>query len=511
MDKVTIENTFQAENTIQPQEMDLFSLFFEKSTDLFSIISPEGMLLFVNQAWERMLGYSDDDIKGRSFFDFIHPDDAEKAKQEFLGQFEGDQSCLSSCRLLCNTGAYKWLEWSVNAHDGMKNLIAVGRDISDRKLAEDELMIREERYRLLAENARDVIWTMQLDGTITYISPAVELLRGFTVEEAMNQPIDQIITPDSQKIVIGYIQRLNEAYALGMPLEDFRCENEYYCKDGSTLWTEVFVHPHMGGKSKSPTILGVTRDITERKQFEARLLEQTNDLKELIATRDKFFSIIAHDLRSPFNGFLSMLQYMEESILTMSLFDVQKFIKMLGVSASNLFMLLENLLEWSRIQTGTYTTNFKPFVLRDRAESSCELILESANKKKIAFELDIPEELIVFADERMVEGIFRNLTSNAIKFSPNTGKISITAKKNADNSVEVIIRDNGIGMSDKLMEGLFKLGVDISRKGTEGEPSSGLGLILVKEFTDKMGGKIWVESEEGKGSAFHFTLPSGSH
>lgn len=135
------------------------------------------------------------------------------------------------------------------------------------------------------------------------------------------------------------------------------------------------------------------------------------------------------------------------------------------------------------------------------------LLMDSANKKEIEINFDIPEDLKVYADENMLGGILRNLTSNAVKFTPKGGKVFISAKS-LDNAVECSVSDTGIGMNQEMKENLFKIDVNTSRKGTEKETSTGLGLIICREFIDKHGGKLWVESEQGKGSTFHFTLPS---
>jgi PAS domain S-box-containing protein len=152
-----------------------------------------------------------------------------------------------------------------------------------------DLQIKEERYRLLTEHARDVIWTQKLDGTITYLSPAVEVLRGLTVEEAMVQPVDKILTPDSLIKVVMYLQEQYSNFTAGLPLKSFRGELDYYRKDGSILSTEVITYPIPGKTLDEVIILGVTREITERKEFEAKLHAQAKELKTLNDTKDKFF------------------------------------------------------------------------------------------------------------------------------------------------------------------------------------------------------------------------------
>jgi len=238
-------------------------------------------------------------------------------------------------------------------------------------------------------------------------------------------------------------------------------------------------------------------------------LEENNlQLKELDSIKDKFFSIIAHDLRSPFNSFLGFTKMLAEDLPTMTLEQIQKIADSMRKSATNLYSLLENLLEWSFLQRGVTTFSPVSFLLMPKLSESLSSIIELASKKEIGIDFNIPENLTVYADDNMLWSIIRNLVSNAVKFTPNGGKVTITAKPIPGDMVEVSIKDTGIGMNPEMVENLFKLDIDTSRKGTENEPSTGLGLILCKEFVEKHGGRLRVESEEGTGSTFHFTLPA---
>ena len=176
-----------------------------------------------------------------------------------------------------------WYELSVARLGGMAGsepeFIMLLRDITARRQAEEQLRINEERHRLLAENALDVIWTIEVDGTISYVSPAVEKLRGFTPEEAMRQPSEAIHPPDSLAKSLGYFQELQSRARAGLPLEPFRGELEYYCRDGSTVWCHVIVLPLLGADGSLRQLLGVSRDIDERKRHELEL-RQARDLTE---------------------------------------------------------------------------------------------------------------------------------------------------------------------------------------------------------------------------------------
>ena len=261
--------------------------------------------------------------------------------------------------------------------------------------------------------------------------------------------------------------------------------------------------------------LGMVQDVTElrkateeRKRVEAEIELKNVELQKLNAEKDKFFSIIAHDLRSPFSGFLGLTELMAESLQRMTLEEIQQLAFMMRNSAANLFRLLGNLLEWSRMQRGLTSFDPKVFLLMPKMAESIVLVLESAKNKEIEIYFEIKADFEVFADENMLESIMRNLASNAIKFTPKGGSITFSAISNANNQVEISIRDTGIGMNKKMIDHLFRLEKSMSRKGTDGEYSTGLGLIICKDFIEKHGGKLWVESEVGKGSTFRFTLPA---
>ncbi len=249
---------------------------------------------------------------------------------------------------------------------------------------------------------------------------------------------------------------------------------------------------------------------SEELKVTAENLEQKNvELINLNATKDKFFSIIAHDLRSPFNIFLGLTEIMAEELPTLTMDKLQEISVSMRNSAINLFRLLENLLQWARMQKGSFSYNREILELLPIVNESAAVIQETAKNKDIVLSVDIPENLMVFADSNAIQMVVRNLLSNALKFTKEGGKVSISAKA-VENIVNVSVEDSGIGMSKNLIENLFRLDVTTNRKGTNGEPSTGLGLIICKELIEKQGGKLWVESKEGIGSVFHFSMYSSS-
>ena len=247
-----------------------------------------------------------------------------------------------------------------------------------------------------------------------------------------------------------------------------------------------------------------------RKKTEAALKESETSLREMNSTKDKFFSIIAHDLRGPLSSFAGMTEIMAEESSNLKKAEIQEFAVCMRDSASNTYRLLENLLNWATSQRGLVP--FKPEIvpLLPVVKECIGLMLESAKKKDIEIMCGAADTIAVFADRNMLQTVIRNLISNAVKFTTNDGKISVAAKITGNGDVEVAIIDSGIGMDSATIEKLFRIDVRSSRLGTSGEHGTGIGLPLCKEFVEKMGGRIWVESEENKGSVFHFTVPCKS-
>ena len=245
----------------------------------------------------------------------------------------------------------------------------------------------------------------------------------------------------------------------------------------------------------------------ERKQAEDEIRIKNEMLQATNAEKDKFFSILAHDLRGPMSALVAATKILTEDIQNMTLDDIRDITMSMKTDASNIYKLLENLLEWSRLQRGVMEFNPQKLKLSNIICKGVAYIAESARTKSIEINTIIPDEIEISADEHMFESVIRNLVSNAVKFTPDGGKIKVSASIIPENVIEIKITDTGIGMTLEFKDKLFKMNEKTNRPGTAGEPSSGLGLLLCKEFIDKHGGKIWVESEEFKGSTFYFTLP----
>jgi two-component system sensor histidine kinase/response regulator len=250
----------------------------------------------------------------------------------------------------------------------------------------------------------------------------------------------------------------------------------------------------------------LTEEIEERKIAEETLRQSRADLQSSNSAKDKFFSIIAHDLKSPFNAILGLANLLLDDYDHIDRGQQLEFIDGIKVTAENTFKLLQNLLDWAQTQTGNIQFEPQPFYLQPLAADIVALVKASANNKNIALEAIIPEDIFVFADRNMVSTVIRNLLINAVKFSHPGGTITFSVKA-LPAMVEIRVSDNGVGISSEKLAKLFCLECNTVSYGTSGEEGTGLGLILCKEFVSRNGGELWVESQVGLGSHFFFTLP----
>lgn len=247
-------------------------------------------------------------------------------------------------------------------------------------------------------------------------------------------------------------------------------------------------------------------DITEQKITREKIIESEKRLKDLNRTKDKFFSIIAHDLKSPFNIILGYSDLLKSEYDQLEPDQRKKLINSIDESSKNAFDLVENLLLWANSQRDNIKLSIEPLNLKKLIVESIEVHQPAAENKNINIEINVPHQLNINADIFTLRTIIANLFNNAIKFSYKKGNIKISAKQ-IDDAIEICIVDNGIGIPAEILPKLFKIDENVSTLGTENEKGTGLGLLLCKEFVDKYSGKIWAESELDKGAKFYFTIP----
>ncbi|HEY3388320.1 MAG TPA: histidine kinase N-terminal 7TM domain-containing protein [Prolixibacteraceae bacterium] len=406
--------------------------------------------------------------------------------------------------------------------------LIVIQDITEQVASNKEIRAGEERYRqmfsmfrLMSDNIDDFLWAKDMDNKYTFVNKTMcdRLLVAKSVHEPIGKTDAFFINrekethPDNHEWHTFSIDPITTDI-LTISEKDSRKYDTFGNVQGKFLFLDVHKAPIWDHLGNQIGIVGTARDVTLTKQLEKEktvalelLQKSENNLQKINAEKDKFFSIIAHDLRSPFSGFLGLTEIMAEDLPSLTMEEIRDISVSMKKSAVNLFRLLENLLNWAKMQQRLIPLKKDLVVLHLVVEESVAMLLESAKTKEIEIIWHIPHEIEIFADTNMLQTIIRNLVSNAVKFTLPGGKVNISARTTKDKNVEISVEDTGIGMSPAMVDHLFRLDIKTSRKGTEGEPSSGLGLLLCKEFVEIQGGKIWVESDEGKGSTFHFTIP----
>ena len=491
----------QTEETLRESE-SRYRLLFENMNEGFSlqeIITDENGRPFnfryidVNAAYEQHTGLKPANVIGKTLHDILP--EAESEQIERYGQIalKGEPIVFEYFSNFFNR------HLRIRAFSPQPRLFAtIIEDLSDKLAKEKEGAALALRYQTMLNTASDGIHVLDIHGNVVEANDAFCKLLGYTQEEILKLNVaDWDAQFDGPDLWVKFNQLIESP-------EMF--ETRQKRKDGTIIEVEINASVVVldGQKYQFASL----REITERKKHEREIHLQNEHLQLLNAEKDKFLSIIAHDLRNPFNLLLNASQYIEENYTSMPQQEMLQVIHTIGKSATKLFGMLENLLEWARIQRGLMVADPETFLLKQEVELSLEMLREMALKKNILIETDIPVNLVAYADKKMTDGIVRNLVSNALKFTLPGGKISVVAKMGTGSTIEVAVSDNGIGMSKEMADNLFRIDKHNTRAGTEGEVSGGLGMILVKEFIDKVGGDIRIESEPKKGTTIWFTLPS---
>ncbi len=376
----------------------------------------------------------------------------------------------------------------------------------------NDLIKSEENYRLLTETMKDVVVRISLTGELLYLSPAAEGFGGYMHEEEVGGDISKFFAVENDyQRAVKLIAEVVQTHKSGS------FEFMYKPKNKAPFPVELTYVPLIKS-GKIYAIQMVLRDITERKNAELALQESEAQLRETNKTKDKFFSIIAHDLRSPFNTLLGFSEILNDEFDEYSTKEKKRFIGIIYKGLQNTLKLLDNLLYWARSQKGTIAYNPEKINLLVLTNEISELLNQSIENKSIKLINELELNTYVEADRDMLATIIRNLLSNAIKFTNKHGEITIktflVSGKNHNQFVGISVSDTGVGIPKEVQSKIFDIGENTSTKGTENETGTGLGLILCKEFVKKHGGKIWVESEVGNlpggkagGSTFYFTMP----
>ncbi|MBK9500858.1 MAG: PAS domain S-box protein [Leptospiraceae bacterium] len=430
-------------------------------------------------------------------------------------------------RQFAKDGSYYWVATTIaplkNKDGKVEEYFAIRTDITIRKNAEEELVSHqielEAQYQELYDTQDELVktkmryfdlydlapvgyFTLDENGIILEVnSTLATLLEWDDTHSFREEPIERFICPQDQDNFDFFEQELVRTKKARS------CEIRMKRKDNSEFWVRLDSLPFSLENGMQVTRTAVT-NIHKRKEVEKELHHYMKALEQINNTKNKFFNIIAHDLRNPFGGIIGISDLLETKLKEMELENSNllfKYTELIQTSSKSAYSLLENLLLWARAQTGELSVRLNNISLNHLILFMIPLVSSIAFKKNISIETELLDADTVYADEFFLNTILRNLLTNAIKFTYPNGKVIISTEKR-EGYLEVSVTDTGTGIDEKRLENLFRIDSKVSKNGTDNERGSGLGLILCKEFVEKQGGKIWVTSELGKGSRFTFSI-----
>jgi PAS domain S-box-containing protein len=520
----------------------LLNNFIDTIPDNIYFKDLDSRFIKANKATAQKLGFvNPENLIGKTDFDFFDEENA-------AGAFKDEQEIIKTGKPYISTekkevwkdGKVTWaISHKMPTYDEARNIIGTfgfTRDITERKKAE---IVREALFSIseAAYTAADMNTLYQrIYEVIVTLMPAKNIYIAIYDEKTdlisfpyyRNEFVPQPILRKPKKEITEYLMRMDTITLLDEnKFKELNISGEIEVIEtppkillgaplkvgGKTIGVIVLQdneNEKAYGEDEKEILIFITEQIAnviERKRNYDAIQKYAEELRQLNETKDKFFSIIAHDLRSPFQGFLGLTKGFAEEASTYSAEEFTQLSNAMHQMADNLFSLLNNLLEWAQMQKGAMSFQPKELTLSDLIAENVELIKGRSAQKGIAIINAVSDHVYAHADEKMINSILLNLLSNAIKFSNRNGTVTISTKRTEDQMIEIAICDTGIGMQKNLVERLFRAGEKTGKKGTDGELSTGLGLLLCKEFVEKNGGRIWVESEKGVGSTFYFTLP----
>ncbi len=489
-----ITERVHAEQALRDRERFLNAIL-QTTQDGFWVLDMQGRVTEVNEAYCRMSGYSANELKQMRIPDLEAMEDPQQTASR-IQRIVQNGSELFQTRHRRKDGSLFDVEVSVaHLQDAGGRLICFCRDITAREKLAACLQESEGRYRLLADMTMEGVVIHQ-NGMVRDCNASLCSMLGYSREELIDANLLALVIHEDDKGRVR--ENIVKEYAKPYVVRARK-------KGGEVFSMEIEARNfHFQGEILR---VAAVRDITERLRSQVLIEKQNAQLKSLLAEKDKFFSIIAHDLKSPMSGLLSLSRLFLEEAGNMTLKDLRNVADAMHKSSERVYALMDNLLNWALMQQGMMEYSPAPHDLQGMVGESIAPLHSVAEQKQLAISLRIPDNLAVHADKQMITTVIRNLVSNALKFSESGGIVEIAALRE-NGMLRISVRDTGTGMDAQTLAGIFSIDRKTTRAGTAGESGTGLGLVLCKEFVEKHGGRIRAESEPGRGTTFHFTLPA---
>ncbi|MGE5431905.1 MAG: PAS domain S-box protein [Syntrophomonadaceae bacterium] len=496
------------------KELLMVRSVYEASQDGISVEADRKFIL-VNESFARIFGYENaSELYGKDSLDIVANEDIPKVAK-FIKARENKEPAPNRYEFLARhkDGSLFYAEVSVTSYEAENkiHIVSVCRDITERKRTQQALKDSEERYRSITDNIDDFLWTAErIDQNMrpVFYTSSIEKVTGYSQEEFLSDSKlwFKLIYPDDLNTVNKKLKNLLKDPARQSDEIEFRIIN----KSGNITWVRNKINIKRDSSGRPVSIFGLVSNISLYKKASEDLQKVTEALRESNDTKDKFLSIISHDLRTPFS---SILGFTDLLLSDDGLSEAQRtqYITFIHESSGNMLQLVNSLLDWTRLQTGRIKFEPERMNIREVIQKSITIMAGTALQKGVRLESLLEHDIYVHADQNLLLQVFNNLISNSIKFTNAGGSITVSCRPAEGQAHYLfIVKDTGVGIKKEDLEKLFRVDSKFTLEGTMGEKGSGLGLSIVREIIEKHGGDIHAESEYGFGSEFHFTLPAAA-
>lgn len=516
-----LDNLTEQVETLKESERNFKFLTENVEEVIFRYNLKNEKVIYITPSIYKLTGYTVEEVLKNSYKPFLTEEIFLVYKQSLLDRieayFNGDTQLRKravNVQLNCKNGNVIWVEITsvliFNESGKVEEVVGILRDVTERKEIEKD----RDNYKTIIDSSFEqtsvpmMLYEAPSNKLIIMNSASREILEVANetdfVGKTYNEFLKELDLYDSTGNLLTFDKRPIVLAFKGIPTKNK--EIFFIKKDGTKRWALLTSVPIYNKENKLVAVFCVFPEITKIKEMEERLRKNAEELKTLNFSKDKFFSILAHDLRSPFQALLGISELLSNDIESLTQAEVVKFAGELHKAIKNQYDFLTHILEWARIQTNKVEFNPVRVSLFETTLKTFGLLKHSADSKQIELVAEIDKNLYVKADEHMLVSIIQNLVTNAIKFSRQNGNIRVAGNR-INNYYEISVSDNGVGIDGESLSRLFNFDTMFTKKGTAGEKGSGLGLLICKEMIEKHGGKIWVQSKLNEGTKFTFSMP----
>lgn len=497
-----ITEQVRAKEKLQHKE-ELYRLLSENSKDIIGLFDKNLNRIYVSPAVQKILGFLPDELINKTWLDFVHPDDRGYFNKKLESVIHGHQDITLQFRYLKKDGNYLWMESQLHAildKDGqLEKIQASTRDITSRKVAQKALKDSEKKYKDLVKYSQAYIFTHDLKGNLLSANPSFCRMLGTSTRDLLGKNIKQFITEQPKGGSLSYLQKFqNELFVEGI-FEAFDSNGEKHYMVYDSFLVEESVD--------SKYVICNAQDITDRILAEKELKKAKKVAEESVKLNDKFLASMTHEIRTPMQGIMGVANLLNKTKLDET---QQHYLDVIRQSSDYLLVIINEILDFNKIKEGKVELEKIPFDINEVVDSAYNMLELKAKEKGLAFEVEnIPVDSQLIGDPFRLNQILLNLLNNGIKFTERGGvflKSKIIDETSSKLTIEFSVNDTGIGIARENLEKIFEEFSQASSDTTRKFGGTGLGLNICQNLINRQNGRIWVESEPGKGSSFKFTL-----